>query len=191
MTKNPLFKVVDEFFIYIETRCWNVRWARYKKGSYFFVIDAFIAGIIILSGVAVLFAQFLETPVKSTAFFSAEDFFAVLESTEIRNYDDAKVNNWTLNGTINDSRVSLLYQFALFNVTGRNYEGKELADIVVRSLPSNVGAEMIIADTTYGAKMNESKNESPIFFSAKRILLVRNVPSEIYPPVVIEVQTWQ
>ena len=172
----------------------NVRWAD-RRGSYFFVIDAFIAGIIILAGVVVLFAQYTEEPIRSTSFYSAEDFFSVLESTELRNFDSRLLRNWSNNGTINNTRVSLLHQLALFNVTNEGERAILLANMTLSSLPDNVGGAIRMGtnapDKLYWTVLSEQNETAGVFFSSKRIVLLRQTPQQAYPPVIVEVQTWQ
>ncbi len=168
-----------------------MRWAR--KGSYFYVIDAFVAGIIILAGVAVLFQSYIDDPLTTSAFFTAEDFFSVLEDTEVRNMDSDLIKNWTRNGTINDSTRTLLEQLTFFNATDRDFVLGQFCQEVVEDLPPNVAGSILIDSNVLATTPNPlvEKNDSYVFFSSKRIVMIRNSPWEVYDPVLVEVQTWQ
>lgn len=162
-----------------------------RKGSYFFVIDAFIAGIIITGAIVVLYSQFLSGGSEQQAFYTAEDFLRVLESTRVSEIDNDRIRQWRENGTINDSSRTVLQQLAYFNVTGQQVEMGQLAQVMVGWTPDNVGTSLLVADGTAATKNEQQRDEADTFFTSKRIALVRQEPPDLFSPVVVEVQTWQ
>ncbi|MBR9700619.1 hypothetical protein GOV11_02020 [Candidatus Woesearchaeota archaeon] len=175
-----------------------------RKGSYFFVIDAFIAGIIILGAVVMMFSDFNARPERTAAFYSAEDLFAVMEGTEIRNYGDTQVRDWINEGVINDSRRTILEQIVEFNQTDSadmQLRAIYLADSVLDGVPNTVGAEIAIlgdGGEIILAKQNpRAAQNKDSYFVAKRIVVLKSKPPTydtqptLYAPVVVEVRTWQ
>ncbi|MDD9953820.1 MAG: hypothetical protein OXR66_05790 [Candidatus Woesearchaeota archaeon] len=162
-----------------------------KRGSYFFVIDAFIAGLIILGIVVVIFADFFTAPVTTQAYYTAEDFLAFLDSTAVRDYDAAVLRSWTQNGVINDSTRSLLKQLVYFNLTDQGDNAITLANLSTAGVPENIQLAIFVNDVRY-YNSSPSSNDAHIFFSSKRIVLLQNEEThELFTPVIVEVQTWQ
>lgn len=162
-----------------------------RKGSYFFVIDAFIAAIVILGGIVVVFAGFFEGSSSTTVFLNAEDTFKVMDGTLVRNYDDPLVRGWIRDGVVNDTSRTLLQQLAYFKVAGDDQNASALAAAIINGLPENVGVEIWLDDVLYASQESVAKEDNEVFFSSKRIVLLRKRPRDTYPPVVVEVQTWQ
>ncbi len=162
-----------------------------RKGSYFFVIDAFVAGIILVGAIVALFTSFSRAPPASQAFYTAEDFLVVLETTKISDYDSATVRNWTADGTINDTSLSLLQQIGYFNASGRDAQARTLANLTLSRVPESVSAQLLIGNQSYAMRGDADQGKASVFFSSKRILLLRKRPSDLYSPVIVEVRTWQ
>lgn len=167
-----------------------------RKGSYFFVIDAFIAGTIVIAAIVIIFSGFFSQPPSTPAFYTAEDFFLFLDSTQLRDFDSPIVRAWTANGTINDSSVTLLEQLALFIARNNVVEGQQLASVLGTGISGSVQYEIIVDSQSLYSSVPTSanpldKDDASVFFSSKRIVLLRKQPSDVYPPVLVEVQTWQ
>ena len=162
-----------------------------RRGSYFFVIDAFIASIIILGMIVVLFTDYSAKAPATQALYTAEDFLGVIEITNVRDYDDDQVRAWMLDGTINDTSRTLLQQLAYFNVTSNLSQARTLANLTIADVPEQVNVRLLIAGEAYGWRELVPAGEATAFFSSKRIVTLRNYTTALYPPVVIEVQTWQ
>lgn len=162
-----------------------------RKGSYFFVIDAFIAGIIIVGLIVALTVGYQDNPSSGRVFYTAEDFLFVLETTKVNDYDVEIVRNWTRDKVINDTTLSLLDQISLFNATGKNLEAKLLADLSCASVPESVSVMILINGHEQGRKEVIAQSDATVFFTSKRIVLLRKQPVDLYDPMVFEVQTWQ
>jgi hypothetical protein len=162
-----------------------------RRGSYFFALDAFIASLIIVAAIALVFTRFLSAQGATQAFYTAEDVLLVLETTNVRDLDSQLVRNWSLNGTINDTSLPVLEQLALFNATGMNAQALSLANLSIASVPEHVNVELSLAGQTYAQRVGVPKRDASVLFSSKRIVLVRKFPSDAYDPVLVEVQTWQ
>jgi len=57
-----------------------------KRGAYFFVLDAFVAGIIIISSLTLLFNSFSSSDSPTQSLRLAEDFATFLDETAIKAY---------------------------------------------------------------------------------------------------------
>lgn len=167
-----------------------------RKGSYFFVIDAFIAGTIIIAAIVIIFSRFFSQSPTTPAFYTAEDFFLLIETTSLRDFDSSLVRDWVANGTINDSSLAILDQMALFVAKNDFGNARELAGILGAGISPSVQYEIIAEGQSLYSSVPDSanpldKDDASVFFSSKRIVLLRKQPSDVYPPVLVEVQTWQ
>ncbi len=161
-----------------------------RKGSYFYVIDAFIAAIIIVSAVIILFSRFLAQPSPTQAYYTGEELLATLESTKMQTYAHPTTRAWVNNGTV-DGQRSVLEQIALFNITGKLNESKLLAEIVGNTTPRHVGIEILANGQQLHIYEPMPQQEADSRLVAQRILLLRKSPTDAYPPVIMEVRTWQ
>jgi hypothetical protein len=162
-----------------------------RKGSYFYVIDAFVASILIISALIIIFSQYFSQPASTQAYYTAEDLLATMEATPVRGYDNPTVRNWISNGTITDQQRSLLEQVAYFHVTGSTANGNTLAQIVAAAAPQQIGIEILVNGQQYYSRESMPKDQAASVLSAKRIVLLRQGATELYPPVIVEVRTWQ
>jgi hypothetical protein len=182
--------------------------ARARRGSYFYVIDAFIASIIIVSAIIIIFSRYSAAPSSTQALYTAEDYLTTMESATIRSIDASKVRNWTANGTISDESVSALEQLARFAITScagfpliaaPTTSAGQFVRLTADNAPAHVG--MLITATVpagectlYNSTAERGTMEmgyANALLSSRRILLVRSSPLDTYPPVIIEVRTWQ
>jgi hypothetical protein len=163
----------------------------HKKGAYFYVIDAFIASIIIVAAIIVLFSQFYTTSPSSQAYYTAEDFLSAMESTPVRNIDHPLVRAWLSNGTITDPQQSILNQISLFNASGQRQEASNLTRIIADQTAQNIGLEVLIDGKRLYIREPRSQTSADSLLSARRIVLLRKNTTALYPPTIIEVRSWQ
>ena len=162
-----------------------------RRGSYFFVIDAFVAAIIISGTIVVLLNEFVVRPSEKESFYTAEDVLVLLESTQVRDFGPEIVRDWVANGTIPDGTVSVLQQMALFNSTGNRSYALALANFSLEGVPPQVSARIMIGGEVYAERMLADDQDADVFFTSNRIVVLRESKTRLFPPVVIEVQTWQ
>lgn len=162
-----------------------------RKGAYFYVIDAFIASIIILGALVVLFSQFTNAPNSKQAYYTAEDFISALESTPVRNIDDPLVRTWLTNGTITTPDISALQQIGVFNLSGNSQNAQTLSRILADQTAQNVGLEVLLNGQRLYIRETRPQSSADNLLSARRVLLLRKNTTALYPPAILEVRTWQ
>lgn len=79
-----------------------------KKASYFFILDAFIASVILFITLIAINNSAVEEPIIQTTSFTSNDFIALLANTEIRDFSNSYINELRAAGVITDSRISLI-----------------------------------------------------------------------------------
>ncbi|MBR9703227.1 hypothetical protein GOV10_04265 [Candidatus Woesearchaeota archaeon] len=82
--------------------------SRTKRGAYFFVLDAFIAGIIIVSSLAIFFSNLVVSDNPAQSYVLAEDFLSLLEKTTVKNYGGLSIYEMRNSGMPVDPSLTLL-----------------------------------------------------------------------------------
>jgi hypothetical protein len=167
-----------------------------RRGAYFFVIDAFIGSIIIIATIVAVYSGFSYKEESSQVVYRAEDFLTVIDSTPISKYGYASgpINTMILDGTIADTRLTLLQQMVLFNIIHNTNASVMANDLIYNHTPSAVGITVIMNQNTLGTRNTsggvDEKGASTVFVG-QRIVLLRESAASLYPPAVVEVHTWQ
>lgn len=172
--------------------------SRTKRGAYFFVLDAFIAGIIIVSSLAIFFSTLVVSDNPTQNYVLAEDFLSLLETTSVKNYGGLSVYEMRNSGLINDSPFTLLELIVQLyvdseKVSGNKYWGNMtiLLAEVSELAPSNNGIGYYINDTNlYNVTPpGLSLENSRLRLSSRRIVVLRtdtNINLKI-----VEVRMWR
>jgi hypothetical protein len=163
-----------------------------RKGSYFYVIDAFIASVIVITALVVIFSTFFAQPSSTQVYYTGEDLLTSMESTSSRDYDSTVVRAWIANGTITDPKRTLLQQLALFEATGNagNTTGV-LSGMIAASTPTNIDIEILVNGRQCYIRQSRLQANADTLLSAKRVVLLRQSPTELYNPIIVEARTWQ
>ncbi len=162
-----------------------------RRGSYFFAIDAFVATIIIVATLLILYGKHEYTPSATQAFSAADGYLSYIETSPVGYLDDPIVREWIAHQDINDTKATILYQLALFNVTGRNLNATALANLTIRSVPPQIGVEVLINGNRSVVRGEATEAEAAVKIVGKRIVIIRTGAADVATPVVVEVRTWQ
>jgi hypothetical protein len=155
------------------------------------VIDAFIATILIVSALVLVYGRHAVIPSSEQAFTAAEGFLLYLENTNIGQFDAFESRAWIAQGVINDTSVSLLYQLAMFNVSGRNDDARTLATLALGAVPPQIGVDLRVANASVANRSIETEAAAASLVVMKRVAIVRIASGAVASPVVVEVRTWQ
>ena len=171
-----------------------MRWVRHRlsrRGSYFFVIDATIATIVIVGTLLALYGSRPFIPTATPAFAAADDYLGYLTNSEVGAFDDPQVRAWVEQGVIADARTPIIRQLALFNASGRGDDVRTLAGLTLGAVSPQIGVDLRVAGQSYANRSAETADAAPVMVVAKRIVVVRNSTTALAQPVVVEVRTWQ
>ena len=162
-----------------------------KRGAYFFVLDAFIAGIIIVSTMSVVFAIFSVQDDSRQSYSLAENFMAFLENTELRSYGGEARFQVASNPGYSSS-YTLLEQIVVFNELDNLDAAEILLNDTMRLAPSNAGVGFNITNGTsveslyYDGDFIE-QSEARLGVVSRRIV----ISPETNNAFVAEVHIWQ
>lgn len=116
-----------------------------KRGAYFFVLDAFIAGIIIISTITVIFGSFAVADDSRQSYSLAETLMTFLETTELQSYGGD--SRFTLSSNPNfDSSLTILEQIVHFYEVDDDLAAEILLNDTMRLAPSNAGTSFSIIE---------------------------------------------
>lgn len=161
-----------------------------RRGSYFFVIDAFIASAILVFTLVMIFNLFVTPRDTQQSFTYAHDYISFLSFTQFRDYHDPSVE--ALN--VPDERATLAEQVLLFHNASNDSAAAVILAAAARSLPSTLALNVSLlvgANTTL--LYNQSVNQIPskrTHLVAKSISYALLNQSALYGPVTLQVEVW-
>ncbi len=160
-----------------------------KRGAYFFVLDAFIAGIIIISTITVIFGSFAVVDDSRQSYSLAETTISFLESTQLQSYGGE--SRFTLaSNPYFDSSLSVLEQIVRFHENGDDAAAAILLNDTMRLAPSNAGTSFWITQSEkdpvllYNDSSFVSNEDARLQVVSQRIVI-----SDV--PYVAEVRVWR
>jgi hypothetical protein len=169
-----------------------------KKGAYFFVMDAVIAGAVLVAALLFIFSSFSSAPERDTIVSTTEDFSNYLHSTTMRQYSSPAVNAMIEDGNITNLDNTIAAQIVEFYQSGKVDEANNLTADVARSIvPADRGliiefqlaSESLIYNSTFH-KDPATLNSSSLVISAKRLTFRLVNETTLFGPVWVEVKVW-
>jgi hypothetical protein len=166
-----------------------------KRGAYFFVIDAVMAGVVIVAVLMFIFGTYTLAPIEDPTLRSAEDFMNYVSNTKIRESDSDLIRNLTLNGTITRLDNTFMDQMVIFYYMGNNSLLENITlEIVKTIIPKDRGVLIYLNQSLiYNSTINKNAstiNESRLLISSKRIGFHMINETLIYGPAWMEVKVW-
>lgn len=167
-----------------------------KRGAYFFVLDAFIAGIIIISSLVIVLGTVSIEESSTQNYVLAEDFVFFLENTRVSDYGGEQVFNLTEQGVITDTALTLLEQLVLFyeEFPEREEDAEDILEEIARLAPANNGISFSVTDAIGETEFLYNRTDVNIAsartqLSAQRIVVARGQAS--ISPYIFEVRLWR
>jgi len=170
---------------------------RKKQGAYFFVLDAFIAGLIIIATLAISLSStsIQDDPLQESLL--AHDFLTFLEQTTLAQYGEESVYLMIEQGLITDTSYTLLEAIVLLNATGtpdaRNNLTALLSEVSV-IMPAQLGIGYYITTNGVSGKLYSQssagvlEDDARSLLLAQRIVPLRNSPLNL---AIVEVRVWR
>lgn len=168
-----------------------------KRGAYFFVLDAMIAGSIIILSLILIFSTHSLRPESSPTLRMVEDYASFLLTTKIREFQGAYVKSLVNDGNITDLDNTLaeqLVEFYYYNQTGQ----KNTTDIMKGFLqgiskgiiPDQRSFAVYINQTLLYERQKIPVGDAKLVLNSKKISFKRINETYIYGPVIFEVKIW-
>lgn len=168
-----------------------------KRGAYFFVIDALIAGSIIFLSLIFIFTTHSTRLESGPTLRVIEDYTAFLIKVKIREFQGAYIQSLVNDGNITDLDNTLLEQlteFYYFNESGikdtTNIMWNFIEEISQGIVPEQRSFVVYMNNTLLYERINNPLQESDLVLSSKKISFKRINETYIYGPVILRVSVW-
>lgn len=169
-----------------------------KRGSYFYVIDAFVAStILILTIILIGSYSATETSVEKDVFL-IEDVFIYLQGTEVRDADSPVIRYLLDNGLINrteDPILTMMGKLYAKNESGCVECGRALRnyskEMVEQNIPGWLGASLSINATIMYARSPQTLASANKHFASTRLIFYRINTTDMYGPIPTTIEVWQ
>lgn len=164
-----------------------------RRGSYFFVIDAFLGAAILIVTLIVMLNIYLQRSSPEQSFTYARDYLDFLTTTEVRDYHSPTIDLLIAQGNISNPSATIAEQLLYFHNTSRDDLVYVIINESIRILPGHVAVNVSVIDT--GAELlynrsTEGSEDRKVHQSVRGIEFVFINRSTLYGPVVLEVDVW-
>ena len=162
-----------------------------KRGVYYFVIDAFLGGAIVLVSLIVILNSYTAGVEKEQPLTILEDFIAYIQNTQVRDFQGDFTQESIADGNITKLDNTLFEQVADFhyrnNLTNARLFLQELVDA---SIPSHVSIRYFYSGDLIYYKTEFPLDEAKFVLSSKKVAVAIINNSVIYGPHMVEVMVW-
>ena len=168
-----------------------------KRGQYF-TIDAFIALIVISTGLILVIAANSYAPSPNQPEALSQGIVNSFVQTKVNDLNNAFLKEKIVDGIITNPHNTILqqaYEFKTYGGTsGSDLARNLLINVTPDMVPSQYGFEIRVGDDIYYARpssLGQEQNDTNLLVSGKRIIFGTNSQKEFWGPVVAEVRVWQ
>lgn len=166
-----------------------------KRGAYFFVLDAIIAGAIFIITTVIVLGSYLNTPTTDQSYLLAEDTMKFMLNTKIKDFHDPQVLEWAENGDINNPEQSIFQQVAEFYFLNMDSHATNLTRIIIESLwPQQYGVSYSIIEETQNQTIYERYSEripnSKFLQTSRKLTFFKINETSYFGPAISEVRIW-
>ena len=168
-----------------------------KRGAYFFVIDAMIAGTIIVMSLILIFSSHTTRTESNPTIRMLGEYFSFISNTEVRNFQGSYVQS-----LINDSNITgrdntlleQLIEFYYINQSSPRDTSAIMANFLQEInngvIPDYRSLAFYINDTLIYQAQFIAPDEAELGLNMKKISFKRINDTYIYGPVIVEVRVW-
>ncbi|MFC1649042.1 hypothetical protein ACFL1B_06345 [Nanoarchaeota archaeon] len=162
-----------------------------KRGAYFFVIDAFIGGAIVLISLIVVINSFTSTQDRTHPILILEDFVTYMSNTQVRDFQGTYMEQLIQQGKITNLRHTLLEQIGELHYYGNNTEaGLFIDEISDATLPEQMSFRYFYGNDMLHERAIYPYNKANLVLSSKKVSMVTINKSKIHGPHLAEVILW-
>jgi len=173
-----------------------------KKRGYFFVLDAVLGLMVLVTGVFLITSSYIDVPQPVQVELLSDDLLNFLSNTKIKDLNNpyAGIGGelWK-QGEITEAENSLLQQIGEFYATNKpDTAEKFIQNVSKESIPSQFRYEVwmngaILYPKTPSAEHIESKNSTGLLLTSKKITfgVINKTTSNLWGPYKSEVFVWE
>ena len=158
-----------------------------RKGSYFFILDAFIGGTIIFFTLILLSNARVIEPIIHTTSFTSTDYIQILSTTKVRDFQNPYLTKLRVEGAITDSSITLLQAVINLKEDGDAFNASQLlGNFTPGIIPIQTGLRVTIDnDVLYSIREPLIPNAQS--FSTSRTIMIDSIN---YNTHYVKVEAW-
>lgn len=162
-----------------------------QRGSYFFVIDSFVAGLIVVTALLTIVSSYSEGAVAPRSLSGLEDAMSYMRDTSVGEFSGNETQDMVAKGNISDRSTTLFGQVAKFHQSNDTVLAAKLLNEVVRvSFPPQLSVRYTYNETLLYNRTRIPKNDTNLFLSTQRVSLVTLNRTSIYGPHPVKLEVW-
>jgi hypothetical protein len=163
------------------------------KRAQYLTLDAFIASIIVASGLMLVLAARASVPNTVQSELLSKDFSSSLSSLKLKEINNPLILNMSKSGTINNMDNTVMQQVAEFYFINQKTNAFKLIQNVTYGLiPPQYSFSVLVNDEMIFNRTLASENTSTVLVASRRLIFgVINKTAAFYGPTVAEVRVWQ
>ena len=171
---------------------------RGNNRGYFFIVDAFIAGVLIFLAGIVLLTSVAESPPTTHVYVALDSFMEYISKTQVRDISNSVIEDMIFYGNITHPSLTVVEQVAEFYDRSATQGcidclqlAKSLVDsVAITSLPPQYGYEYIVNGTAVSIQSQPSLHTTPVVASQTFITYFTTNLTRTIGPYATEVRLW-
>ena len=161
-----------------------------KRGAYFFVLDALIAGAIFIITIMMVLSSNINNPSTTETYNLAESTMNFILNTKVKEFTHPYINKLYSEELINGEHT-LFEQITELHYTGKKEETYNLTRIVLEiMLEEQYGINYSIGGQTIYNRSQEKRDKARFLLSSQKITFFTGSLTEYHDPEITEVQIW-
>ena len=162
-----------------------------KRGSYFFVLDVFIAAAVLVLTIIIILSSRANVPDTTQSFLLAEDFMQFMTSTEVRDLTSNFKTQMVLAGEMSNTELNLYQQVAKFYFENKSNLSYGFVESLANGMiPGQYGFSYVLNGTVIYNRSIEKLDSSDLVLVSKKITFFKINTKQLFGPVMTEVKVW-
>jgi len=157
---------------------------------YFFVIDAFIGGAIVLVSLLVVMGSYTHTPEKEQVLTLLEDAITYMQNVQMRDFQGNYTQNLISNGSVTDTDNTLFEQLGVFYYENELQIAQDFLAEILEGLPDQMSVRFYYDDTLLFEKEDFPFQSAGLALSSKKLSIVTINDTQLFGPHIVEVIVW-
>ncbi len=161
-----------------------------QKRGYFLTLDAFVAVMLLVTGLLLIFSMQSQKPYDTQALYYSQDVMNSLSDTSVQEINDPYINALRQNGTVINSGNSLIQQIGEFYVNNDMSTASSFSQAAITSINSQYGFRVVVNNyVIYNTSI--PPNDTNVVSASKTIVYGTVNKTRLWGPYIAEVTTWQ
>lgn len=167
---------------------------RIRRGSYFFVLDAFVAVAILAFAITLIVSFFSSQRQTEQTFSYAQDYLSFLTSSHINDYQNPVISELLASGNISDPRVTIAEQILRFHNRSDDIDAWKILNATAGSIPENNGIKVMLHEASSGYNTTLYNRTSILITNSTHLvasgIVYTLINNTLFGPFTLRVEVW-